>query len=237
MQTITETRTLEVLAGMFTENTGQHLLDSGGAYGRNYEKHAGKTWRDFMSAPYLRVETDYLTLNTFHYLADRLTYSPGMDAAFQEYSQTSDGYHLEDMETWPETLGATEVYTCNTYNGESALDQTLQFTAFDLNGSAYVILQVHGGCDVRGGYTRPRVFMTSDYFLLFDFERVSATCSDNCGFTVDFCQSRIEMSNCGDSCSMSCGNVDNLIPNDTPPRYGREWRVSDGCPCCGAALA
>lgn len=28
----------------------------------------------------------------------------------------------------------------------------------------YLLLQVHGGCDVRGGYTEPRVFRIIDFF-------------------------------------------------------------------------
>lgn len=44
--------------------------------------------------------------------------------------------------------------TINTYNGESAVSQTLQYCS--LNGKT--ALQIHGGCDVRGGYTAPRIF-------------------------------------------------------------------------------
>jgi hypothetical protein len=36
----TETQT--VLLEMFQENTGAHMLDSGGAYGRNWERNQGK---------------------------------------------------------------------------------------------------------------------------------------------------------------------------------------------------
>src|SRR3954453_2997548 len=54
--------------------------------------------------------------------------------------------------------GDGNAITYNTYNGEDCLSQTLQFTYFEHEDSAYVLLQIHGGADVRGGYTAPRAF-------------------------------------------------------------------------------
>ncbi len=61
------------------------------------------------------------------------------------------------------------------------LDQVLLFTYFELrcgpgrggNLGSYVVLQIHGGCDVRGGYSRPRVFTLndSDELAIFDYRR------------------------------------------------------------------
>jgi len=51
--------------------------------------------------------------------------------------------------------------THNTYNGEfSTLSQCLQGTTLGGPYAEYAIIQVHGGCDVRGGYTAPRVYNT-----------------------------------------------------------------------------
>ena len=234
MKTLTTTNTAEVLAAMFTENTGAHFLDSGGAYGRNYERHAGKTARDFLNAPAVNNCGDYFTVNAFHWLNDRLSYSPVMDSAFQTYLDQSEEHYLTDMEEFPTTLGAENIYTINTYNGDDALDQTLQFTQFEVGGRYYYALQVHGGCDVRGGYTRPRIFEGDDC-ALYDFERVSVRCYE-CGFSVDYWASRVEDSCCGDACGPWCGNVNNQIPTDEPPTYAREWKPSDGCPCCKSPL-
>jgi hypothetical protein len=52
----------------------------------------------------------------------------------------------------------TEPRSWNTYNGEDALAQVLQGVTYADEDAVYVLLQIHGGCDVRGGYTRPRVF-------------------------------------------------------------------------------
>lgn len=43
----------------------------------------------------------------------------------------------------------------NTYNFETSLSRTIQFSTLDLNGFHIALVQLHNGCDVRGGYTRP----------------------------------------------------------------------------------
>jgi hypothetical protein len=82
--------------------------------------------------------------------------------------------------------GDGEPITVNSYNEESALDQVILFTYFELrtgsgrsgNLGSYVVLQIHGGCDVRGGYTRPRVFTLSDSdeLAIFDYSRGTIHC-------------------------------------------------------------
>lgn len=61
-----------------------------------------------------------------------------------------------------EVFGGTDrgqPFTFNTYNGEFATcSQVLQGTAFGGPYADYTMLQVHGGADVRGGYTAPRVY-------------------------------------------------------------------------------
>lgn len=52
----------------------------------------------------------------------------------------------------------------NTYNGEDMLTQVLQYVAFSVEGERVVLLQVHQGCDVRGGYPKPRYMeQTGEY--------------------------------------------------------------------------
>ena len=56
--------------------------------------------------------------------------------------------------------------TVNTYNGECFLDQTLQYKVFSFFGDedkVYIALQIHGGCDVRGGYTDTKIFKLTGY--------------------------------------------------------------------------
>ena len=41
------TDTQKLVYAMLTENTGRHMLDSGGAYGRNWERNQANTIEDF----------------------------------------------------------------------------------------------------------------------------------------------------------------------------------------------
>ena len=175
----------DVLKAMFTENTGAHMLDSGGVYGRHFEKNAA---RDFDSEPAYIVEASIwggkaeleVQANTYQWLSEKLQHAPELQEEFDGWvadpeNEREHCHHLADMEEWiehrfPECGGweqdGTGPVVVNTYNHESILDQTLQFAVFtpedheyeDALGDSYVLLQVHGGCDVRGGYTAPRVF-------------------------------------------------------------------------------
>ena len=51
----------------------------------------------------------------------------------------------------------------NTYNYENNLSQVLLFRVFVINNEPYVLLQIHGGCDVRGGYTDIKCFKLEGY--------------------------------------------------------------------------
>lgn len=46
----------------------------------------------------------------------------------------------------------------NTYNHDSNLSQVIQFSTFTYRNNAYILLEVHNGCDVRGGYTKVKCF-------------------------------------------------------------------------------
>lgn len=171
--TTTANRTAQKLAEMFTANTGKHFLDSGGAYGRNWERNQGMTAEEFLSAPSATWERDYgFTLSSFHYCYNRLKYSKTAEVLTRlmhvwELSDYDNRnlYSLDDQEAYLQHLGATGIYGYNTYNGEENLSQTLQFMQFELFGTGFILLQVHGGCDVRGGYTLPVIFESAtDYF-------------------------------------------------------------------------
>lgn len=178
-----------VVAAMLTENTGRHALDSGGAYGRNFERNAHV---DFKATPVatpviFHDRIDYVTVSTFHFLTVSLSYRADLDGDLAAFS-LDDDHECEPwpvcIEDWCEARGYPTLCTENTYNGECALDQTLQWwgistedpDAHDLYDMDAIILQVHGGCDVRGGYTAPRVFDASidDYPSIVDTNRVSA---------------------------------------------------------------
>lgn len=51
----------------------------------------------------------------------------------------------------------------NTYNSENMFSQDFIFLQWQQNGTRYTAIQIHGGCDARGGYTEARIFEHSDY--------------------------------------------------------------------------
>lgn len=114
------------------------------------------------------------------------------------YDETTNDY-TEDyfLEEIPYELSPSSYFKgyewINTYNGEQFVSQTLQFMCFTDGYNDYVLLQIHGGCDVRGGYTKPRVFQIEDidYFLMY--MDCMETCCD-CGLNDLFLQGYDEIS-------------------------------------------
>lgn len=164
----------QLVYSMLTENTGSHFLDSGGAYGRHHQRNAKKTIEDFNREEAESYEFDYKngeivrTVSVFHFLshsteldelcnefnkrntapknweADADVY--GVSTEAWDYLQEATGYDVKIDRTW------------NTYNGESDLSQVLQGSNLEIDGELYFLIQVHGGCDVRGGYTDAKLF-------------------------------------------------------------------------------
>jgi len=164
---------------MLIENTGEHFLDSGGAYGRHWQRNQA---REFDNEPptTLTFKWGYIevTHNVYHWLTDRLEYNEKIDNLFyNEYEPNLEDKRatwLQLMEEFPKWLktyldlpitglyGEGEPFTVNTYNGEDLLSQVLQYHYMDIDEEPVILLQIHGGCDVRGGYTKPRAFTVYD---------------------------------------------------------------------------
>jgi len=208
MTTITDP-TAEILAAMLVENTGIAMMDSGGASGRAWQHNQGQTVETLRTAPATTVETgakyersedgtwggtgetviSYVTVDVFHFLAERCEYEADLDAALHAFADRPENegeswFAIRDE--WLTEIGAVggidhsgSPNVVNTYNGEDALSQTIEYALFDLpddRDETYVVLMVHGGADVRGGYTAPRVFSLGRWnsYSLFDNARFTA---------------------------------------------------------------
>lgn len=167
----------KAISDMMKENTGSHMLDSGGAYGRNFEHNKEI---NFLETPYFYDNTDKyginITYNIFWYLTRFLDITPESkkyNAQFQKlYKKYPEKYDPDLMETFiGELMEVSDDIKCltsstiNTYNYDNLLSQILQYTAFENEDTnqVFIILQIHGGCDARGGYTQPRVFEITGY--------------------------------------------------------------------------
>lgn len=196
MTTMQIDATADKLAEMLQENTGRSILDSGDHYGRNWQRNQGA---DFEKQPEERLEVwnskgrlDICpALSVYHWLKERLEYNPELDERYRQYVEDEAlRLDIQSAEVFVESIDGKGLYgddsgpfTVNTYNGEDLLSQIIQFVYWtDDDGDAHVMLQIHGGCDARGGYTTPVAFdvADSDGTGIFDNARASIYCND-CG--------------------------------------------------------
>ena len=171
------TDTQKIVYAMLTENTGRNILDSGGAYGRNWERNQAKTIEDFDNEQEQTIEksewtdkngktyTEYeRTVSVFHYLSEL-----ELDNVCDKFNELNtdckdwDGDYgwgvSQKANDFLEFIGMEIKHEFNTYNGDSDLSQVLQGAWLeDDDGDTYLLLQIHGGCDVRGGYTDAKLF-------------------------------------------------------------------------------
>lgn len=176
----TKKDTKNIIYEMLTENTGTNILDSGGAYGRDWERNQKKTIQDFENEPEERYEIDfegciYRTVSVFHFLEqleldsicekfNRInTNSDNWDSNI--YGVSKEGFELLKEEFGEDHINNLESF--NTYNGDSDLSQILQ--GYWLKDGEYLLLQIHGGCDARGGYTDARLFTPNEEYRIHEF--------------------------------------------------------------------
>lgn len=165
MDTMNATRTEQVIFEMLTENTGRHILDSGGENGRAWQRNQALTLDDFRNEARTTFDVKWgdVSVSLFHHLVDRLKYEERENAYFHEWAKDKDDYWLQLVEDYADFRGWRVSFSENSYNRDSNLSQVIQYTVYD---SGLVALQVHGGADVRGGYTAPRIFSIGDFYEL-----------------------------------------------------------------------
>ena len=181
-------RTEKKLFEMFQENTGTHMLDSGQDNNRYWQKNQKLKLSDFMKRERFSIDEegynddDCLTEDTYKMLVDNLDYSASAqhwNNVFNDWkklAENKEDYELSIMEKVIERhnqnkdMYNSKVY--NSYNEETALTQTIQYGLFEHADKVFIILQIHGGADVRGGYTDAVVFEVNDIYLdyISDYE-------------------------------------------------------------------
>lgn len=170
-------KAMQLIKEMLIENTGKHFLDSGGSSNRHWQKNQGI---NFENQPCVEFdiygnEID-ITINIYPYLKSA---NLELDHICDTFNDLQDKY-----DNWNGTGELTECYgvslqawgylennfedikiinTWNTYNGDSFLSQVLQGSYLEINGESYVLFQIHGGADVRGGYTNAKLFKLDQF--------------------------------------------------------------------------
>jgi len=137
-----------------------------------------------------KPEEIFVLYNLYHYLIDFLSLNKETDELNRMFNRFSSSRRMREenqlirMEAFlEEKLDVTCTIT-NTYNHPNLLSQVIQYGLFtwgenndrkgngkrggkergkNSNGqSNFIILQLHNGCDVRGGYTEPCIFSLDD---------------------------------------------------------------------------
>ncbi len=187
MQTIEE-----AITEMLKEPTGVSICDSGGAYGRHWQRNQLiKDFGELTRFVYTIDDYDghiYGIINIYHFLTERLEVTELSSKLTSILTTMTVDTLMNRLENWR----WKKIYGENSYNRNSMLSQVIQYTVMESpEGDFYVILQIHNSCDVRGGYTQPRVFalkcIDDEYDLLRD-QYMNARCrcmevtSDDCGY-------------------------------------------------------
>ena len=172
----------DLIFSMLTENTGTHMCDSGGDNGRMWQRNANKCVADFEAEPQELYQYDpkyndiHRTVSVFHYLTNNLEVD---DIAFNfnELNTNAKDWEADckeddaslygvSLNAWLDLVTSNEVEVSrswNTYNGDSDLSQILQGANLTINEEHYVLIQIHGGADARGGYTDAKLFKCGDH--------------------------------------------------------------------------
>jgi hypothetical protein len=217
------------------------LLDSGGAYGRNWERNQALGVDGLAAKPAVYFDGSRPQKSVFHYLREHLTFAPDFDAFWQRFDdERPNESWLENLEEWFDVLGVKPEadsgfyeggrLEINTYNNEYDLvDQVLQYSFFELNGADFIALQIHGGCDVRGGYTKPRIFRIDTSREEFYYDSVSASMfCQNCELRLDYRTGEIEA--CTDRVEDSA-NIDGMNRTELAEWFW-SYENQNTCPNC-----
>jgi len=189
MNTQTQKTTInvnELVYSMLTENTGKHFLDSGGTNGRMWQRNESKCLQDFEDEnpetyEYCSKHNDiYRTVSVYHFLTNDLQID---NICFEFNSLNTEPKDWEadtntDVSIYGVSVAAWDYLTkfnnnyifdvkvyrsWNTYNGDSDLSQILQGANLTINDEEYILIQIHGGADARGGYTDAKLFKCGKY--------------------------------------------------------------------------
>ena len=176
--------TKELIYKMLTECTGKDMCDSGGDSGRHWQRNAKKTIEDFENEPEEHIYKDgdyiYRDLSVFHYLSElELDNICNRFNRIQSQSNNWNSDFNSDDFVYGVSSEAQQVLehhheviinrSWNTYNGECDLSQCLQGANLTINDEEYILIQIHNGADVRGGYTDAKLFKLNEEGLIHSY--------------------------------------------------------------------
>lgn len=190
----------QVVRHMLKEPVSRSIVDSGSAYGYNFEREVNTTeqikgkFYVYQSSPEEpgRLVANF-TINLYHWMIQNLEFDAELTSLMEYKASELVPEHASNLELaeafacWLQKSRNTgfDSQTEYTYNIEQHLSQNVQYTlmALDWTGEpSHVVLSVHGGCDARWGFTFPVVFRLRDEFHAF-YESMCLNETQTCGMT------------------------------------------------------
>ena len=172
--------TKKLIYQMLTESTGIHFLDSGGDNNRHWQRNQKKTIEDFENEKAVEIfkDGDYYEryVSLFHFLSELK-----LDETCDKFNKLNDKYDDDKGEIFYRVCLEAELFLLdnfievdekhefNSYNYDCDLSQTIQGKYILLDGVEYILLQIHNGADVRGGYTKAKLFKTNQYGMINEY--------------------------------------------------------------------
>lgn len=178
----------QIIDELLKEPIASVLGDSGGAYGYQFEKNQQNGYLTGLNPVDEYTDGSERTLEVIIPVYDFLTYNLvkdeitiGLEKQLMQELEENDinKYHIFEVADFLNSGCFTgmhiqnKVEYVNTYNYEEYLSQTLLYAVLSNGYDNYVILEVHNGCDVRSGYTKPQLFKIKDldYWYIGQYER------------------------------------------------------------------
>jgi hypothetical protein len=195
----------KLLYGMFTQNSGTVMIDSGGENGRLWQRNRH---RDLRKRPYGGFEIsahsrriEYPWLSTYHFLKENLKYHAKLDSIWQRWQARESNQRTamcDLMREFPVWIGKNcpnfkwghpldhnrqEAYYAYTYNEDNVMDTDFHFAWWTSDRTDYYLVSLHTGADARWGFSDAHVFVGngSNEWPLMDTNRLSIGCSGDAG--------------------------------------------------------
>ena len=163
LKTSKQKSNLEYFSDACRCKTGTHFLDSGGVHGRHWQNP-----RQPKDMPPVTVDDYGATINTAHFLAEHMEVERQTQDEFFTWAALPENEKLSWFEAGEryatEVLCLTQSARDNTCNNESDLSQVYIWEVYNLeepsdwifaDEDTLVLIYVHTGADVRGGYAYP----------------------------------------------------------------------------------
>jgi hypothetical protein len=172
-------KTAKAIKGQLFYNSGEAICDSGGRDGRAWQRWSDGKMKFDVKEQFRNtsIAVEYFLYNALERSKEAVQLEKRMIKELSEVSgEKMKALHFgygSEMETAMANLEIQHGNPENTYNWDNDLSQTLQYFYIypadrrDVYDSKFICLSIHGGADVRGGYSPYKVYEIKDHDQFF----------------------------------------------------------------------